>query len=104
LAFDEKVMILDPPPKETRGPVETEAKGDSWSTYERGRASSNIKDDNTIMNAHNSSNASNSRNESNNRTANTVGTSAKAGMLAKVVKSTAACKDAKCQLQPGFLT
>jgi hypothetical protein len=38
-------------------------------------------------------NASNSRNEGNNSTANTAGTTAKAGMLAKVVKPATACRE-----------
>ncbi len=49
-------------------------------------ATSNSKDDSTIMIAHNSRNANNSRNESNNRIAKTIWTPAKAAMLAKVVR------------------
>jgi hypothetical protein len=52
-------------------------------------ATSNIKNDNIIMIAHNSRKARNSRNESNNRTANTVRTPAKAGMLAQTKPATA---------------
>jgi hypothetical protein len=52
-------------------------------------ATSNIKNDNIIMIAHNSIKARNSRNESNNRTANAVRTPAKAGMLAQTKPATA---------------
>jgi hypothetical protein len=54
----------------------------------------NSKNESKRMTAHNSRDASNSRNESNNKTANTVATPEKAGMLAKVMKSTTACREA----------
>ncbi len=55
-------------------------------------ATSNLKNDNIIMTAHNSRKARYSRNESNNRTANTVRTPAKAGMLAQTKLATAGRK------------
>jgi hypothetical protein len=51
---------------------------------------SNCKNDSNSMTTQNSRNASISRNESNDRKANAVGKPAKAGMIAKVVKTTRA--------------
>ncbi len=45
------------------------------------------------MTAHNSRNESNSRNKSINWTTNTISLSAKAGILAKVVKPATACRE-----------
>jgi hypothetical protein len=56
-------------------------------------AKRNRKDASNIMTAQNSRNAYNSRHESN-RSADTIYTSARAGMLAKVVKPPAACREA----------